>query len=228
MEQWIKDPRTLGADAVEQLPELISRYPYCATYRLLYLIALANVHSTRLKDEVRRHAPAIPDRLKLFKSINRGEYGWIALMHQLEQRRRQQPDANDFELIERFLDNIELGSAPDVQYSLEHMPDLQTEHDEQDELIDNFLQAEADGQLFVPNVESENLKEDDSDDHEKIKDRAFLSQSLAKVYVKQGKYEQALAIFLDLNLKFSKKNTYFADQIRYLEKVIELKKSNKN
>lgn len=228
MEQWIKDPRTLGADAVEQLPELISRYPYCATYRLLYLIALANVHSTRLKDEVRRHAPAIPDRLKLFKSINRGEYGWIALMHYLEQRRRQQPDANDFELIERFLDNIELGSAPDVQYSLEHMPDLQTEHDEQDELIDNFLQAEADGQLFVPNVESENLKDDDSDDHEKIKDRAFLSQSLAKVYVKQGKYEQALAIFLDLNLKFSKKNTYFADQIRYLEKVIELKKSNKN
>ena len=192
MEKWIKDPRTLGADAVEQLPELISRYPYCATYRLLYLIALANVHSTRLKDEVRRHAPAIPDRLKLFKSINRGEYGWIALMHQLEQRRRQQPDANDFEL------------------------------------IDNFLQAEADGQLFVPNVESENLKDDDSDDHEKIKDRAFLSQSLAKVYVKQGKYEQALAIFLDLNLKFSKKNTYFADQIRYLEKVIELKKSIKN
>ena len=214
MEKWIKDPRTLGADAVATLPDLIARYPYCATYRLLYLTALANVHSTRLKDEIRRHAPAIPDRLKLFKLINRGEYGWIALMHHLEQQRRQQPEARDFELIERFLDNIELGSAPDVQYSLD--------------LIDSFLQAEADGQLFVPNVESEKMQEDDFDEHEKIKDRAFLTESLAKVYVKQGKYEQALAIFLDLNLKFSKKNTYFADQIRYLEKVIELKKSNKN
>ena len=149
-------------------------------------------------------------------------------MHYLEQQRKQQPEARDFELIERFLDNIELGSAPDVQYSLEHMPDLQTDRDEQDDLIDNFLQAEADGQLFVPNVESEKMQEDDFDEHEKIKDRAFLTESLAKVYVKQGKYEQALAIFLDLNLKFSKKNTYFADQIRYLEKVIELKKSNKN
>ena len=90
MEKWIKDPRTLGADAVATLPDLIAQYPYCATYRLLYLTALANVHSTRLKDEIRRHAPAIPDRLKLFKLINRGEYGWIALMHHLEQQRRQQ------------------------------------------------------------------------------------------------------------------------------------------
>ena len=228
MEKWIKDPRTLGTDAVAQLPDLIAQYPYCATYRLLYLTALATVHSTRLKDEIRRHAPAIPDRLKLFKLINRGEYGWITLMHYLEQQRRQQPEARDFELIERFLDNIELGSSPDVQYSLEHMPDIQAERDEQDDLIDNFLQAEANGQLFVPNADSEKMPEDDFDEHEKIKDRAFLSESLAKVYVKQGKYEQALAIFLDLNLKFSKKNTYFADQIRYLETVIELKKSNKN
>lgn len=228
IEQWINNTASLGTDAVAQLPDLIEQYPYCATYRLLYLTALAKVHSTRLKDEIRKHAPAIPDRVQLFKFINKGEYGWVALMHYLEKRRKQQPEATDFDLIERFLDNIEFGSAPDVQYSLEHMPDLQTERDGQDDLIDNFLQAEADGQLFVPDAQSEILLDDEKNDLEKIKDRAFLTESLAKVYVKQGKYEQALAIFLDLNLKFSKKNTYFADQIRYLEKVIELTKSNKN
>ena len=228
IEQWINNIDSLGTEAVAQLPDMIEQYPYCATYRLLYLTALANVHSTRLNDEIRKHAPAIPDRVQLFKYINKGEYGWVALMHYLEKRRKQQPEANDFDLIERFLDNIEFGSAPDVQYSLEHMPDLQTERDEQDDLIDNFLQAEADGQLFVPDAQSEILPDDEENDLDKIKDRAFLTESLAKVYVKQGKYEQALAIFLDLNLKFSKKNTYFADQIRYLEKVIELTKSNKN
>ena len=225
--QWLRQPDTMGADALAELEAMVTEHPYCATYRLLYLVALANVHSVRLMDEVKRHAPALPDRLKLFKLINRGEYGWVSLMHHLEKQRRLQPEANDFGLIERFLTGAATGATADMQYSLEHMPDLRTSRDEQDDIIDNFLQAEAGGELFVPDSEPDVLPDTASEDLEKIKDRAFLSESLAKVYVKQGKFEQALAIFLDLNLKFSKKNTYFADQIRYLEKVIELTKSNK-
>ncbi len=225
IEQWMQHPETLGAEAVKALPEKIEKYPYCATYRLLYLVALANVHSTRLKEEIKHHAPSLPDRLKLFKLVNKGEYEWVALMQQLEEQRRQHPEANDFDLIEKYLDSMELGAGNDLQYSLEHMPDLQTERDEQDELIDNFLAAEAEGELFVPDATPTDLPEDDPNALEKIKDRAFLTESLAKVYVKQGKYEQALHIFSELNLKFSKKNSYFADQIRYLEKVIELTKS---
>lgn len=223
---WLTHPETLGAEAVATLPGLIEQYPYCATYRMLYLIALANVHSTRLADAIRQHAPALPDRFKLFQHINRGEYQWVSLMQQLRQQREQQPEGNDFALIDKFLDNLELGAGADVQYSLEDMPDLQTERDEQDDLIDNFLNAESEGQLFVPEAAPQQMQEDDPEALKKIKDRAFLTESLAKVYVKQHKYEQALAIFSELNLKFSKKNSYFADQIRYLEKVIALTKDN--
>lgn len=226
---WLTHPETLGAEAVATLPELIEQHPYCATYRMLYLVALANVHSTRLADAIRQHAPALPDRLRLFQLINRGEYQWVSLMQQLQQQRRQQPEGNDFSLIDKFLDNLELGAAPDIQYSLEDMPDLQTERDEQDDLIDNFLSAESEGQLFVPEATPQPLQEDDPEALKKIKDRAFLTESLAKVYVKQHKYEQALAIFSELNLKFSKKNSYFADQIRFLEKLVanNNRKSNK-
>jgi len=226
-ENWLLHPETMSHDAVAALPALIEQYPYCPTYRLLYLVALANVHSARLGDEIRRHAPALPDRLRLFQLINKGEYAWVALMKQLQQQRQQQPDTNDFTLIDRFLDDLELGAGVDVQYSLEEMPDLQTERDEQDDLIDNFLNAEAEGQLFVPEAAPQLLQEDDPEALRKIKDRAFLTESLAKVYVKQHKYEQALAIFSELNLKFSKKNSYFADQIRYLEKVIALTRDKK-
>lgn len=227
LEQWIKNPETMGSEAVAKLPELIELYPFCATYRLLYLVALANVHSTRLREEIRRHAPALPDRLQLFKLINKGEYEWVSLMQELEQQRSQHPEGNDFDLIDKFLDQLELGSSAEVQYNLEDMPDLQTERDEQDDLIDSFLAAESEGQLFVPEATPLELPDDDPKSLEKIKDRAFLTESLAKVYVKQHKYEQALSIFSELNLKFSKKNSYFADQIRYLEKVIELEKGQR-
>ena len=45
-----------------------------------------------------------------------------------------------------------------------------------------------------------------------------------KVYIKQKKYEQALTIIKRLSLNFPKKSIYFADQMRFLKKLIENEK----
>ena len=245
LEHWIKNPHDMGAEAVQQLPELIKKCPSCATYRLLYVVALANVHSTRLESELKRNAVAMPDRFRLFQLINHGEYEWVNLMQQLEQKHQQREEVNDFELIDKFLASIQNNGASEEGYSIDDLAQASnaplddegmdedgiarartTEDEEQDMLIDNFLQAEENGTLFVPQGEKTEMREDDPNLLEKIKDRAFLTESLAKVYVKQHKYEQALAIFSQLNLQYSKKNCYFADQIRYLEKVIAYTKSD--
>ena len=52
------------------------------------------------------------------------------------------------------------------------------------------------------------------------KDEGFLTESLAKIYIKQKKYAKALEIIKKLSLKYPEKNVYFADQIRFLEKII--------
>jgi len=46
------------------------------------------------------------------------------------------------------------------------------------------------------------------------------TETLAKIYIKQKRYEKAIEILGSLSLKYPEKNVYFADQIRYLEKVI--------
>ncbi len=48
----------------------------------------------------------------------------------------------------------------------------------------------------------------------------FFTESLAKIYIKQRRYEKALEIIKKLSLKYPEKNIYFADQIRFLEKLI--------
>jgi len=46
------------------------------------------------------------------------------------------------------------------------------------------------------------------------------TETLARIYLKQKRYDRALEIFKSLSLKYPEKNVYFADQIRFLEKLI--------
>ena len=55
----------------------------------------------------------------------------------------------------------------------------------------------------------------------------YFTETLAKIYIKQGNYSKALEIISQLNLNYPKKNAYFADQIRFLEKLIINNKINK-
>ena len=61
--------------------------------------------------------------------------------------------------------------------------------------------------------EEETMEEEEEDD-------SCFTETLAKIYVKQQRYSKALEIIKKLSLKYPKKNAYFADQIRFLEKLI--------
>ena len=58
-------------------------------------------------------------------------------------------------------------------------------------------------------------------------DDTFLTETLAQIYIKQKKYEEALTIIKRLSLNFPKKSIYFADQIRFLEYLIYNDKNKK-
>ena len=50
---------------------------------------------------------------------------------------------------------------------------------------------------------------------------SVFTESLAKIYIKQGQYAKAIRIFEKLNLKYPEKSAYFADQIASLQKKTE-------
>ena len=187
--------------------------------------------------QVQRAAISMPDRLKLCQLVSKGEFEWIEVLNEIEQKKKKEETdvlSDDFMLIEKYLDNIgetsdilpyDISSVSISDYELDDLDEADMlVGDEQDALIDSFIEAEQNGELFVP--KAQNLldldnAEDDAVSLKKIREKAFLSESLAKIYVKQHKYERALAIFSSLNLKYSKKYTYFADQIRYLETILK-------
>lgn len=96
------------------------------------------------------------------------------------------------------------------------------------DLIDNFLREEEENGPVsrLARVPKEEPSETDrpqkgpQDAHLKSLDDSYFTETLARIYVKQRRYEKALQIIKNLSLKYPEKNVYFADQIRFLEKLI--------
>ena len=114
--------------------------------------------------------------------------------------------------------------AYDYMSQLESMPDAYDATPLQhDDLLEKFLQADAAGeQLFSrPEFHPSNEAYDTHKhlDENEANDTLF-SESLAKIYIQQRRYAKALEIIRKLNLNNPEKNIYFADQIRFLEKLI--------
>lgn len=57
-----------------------------------------------------------------------------------------------------------------------------------------------------------------------VENEDFVTETLANIYAKQGKYDKAIKIFEQLMLNFPEKNTFFASRIRFLKEKMEYDK----
>ena len=87
-------------------------------------------------------------------------------------------------------------------------------------LIDSFINNEK-GKIVLnesPTLKPE-LPTDDPDTQNEV-EQGYFTETYARIYIKQGNYSKALEIIQQLSLDNPKKNVYFADQIRFLKKLI--------
>ena len=88
-------------------------------------------------------------------------------------------------------------------------------------LIDDFIYNEGGKIVLQEDTEYEpETVEESSAEEVEIEENGYFTETLARIYIKQGRYSKALEIIQRLNLVYPKKNRYFADQIRFLEKLI--------
>ncbi len=118
---------------------------------------------------------------------------------------------------------LETIPAYDYMSTVEAMPDdAETAPMQGDDLLTRFIEADESGkQMFsrterplptTPPPAQEELQEEENE--------TLFTESLAKIYIRQRRYAKALEIIRRLNLNNPEKNIYFADQIRFLEKLI--------
>lgn len=240
--ELIKHPEQLDRDTLYELRSILALYPYFQTARLLMLQNLYLLHDPSFDQELRRAAIYITDRRVLFQMIEAAHYRVHASQRTANKPKSQEDRENrTISLIDTFLDSIPkeddekngkskrkptpADAAVDyVAYLLES----ETEEDGSEDvpkligqdLIDTFINSDkgkivlSDTPQFTPQPEPEA-----TDGEEEDEDGVF-TETLARIYIKQGRYSKALEIIRRLSLQYPKKNAYFADQIRFLEKLI--------
>ena len=93
-----------------------------------------------------------------------------------------------------------------------------------EQLLDAFLSVEYSRPDFAPAADDGQDTIDgeaDEMESEQLED-SYFTETLARIYLKQRRYGKALEIIRSLYLNFPNKSIYFADQIRYLEKLVRI------
>lgn len=239
----------MDKETLYQLRSLVALYPYHQAARLLMLQNLYLLHDPSFDEELRRAAFYITDRRAVFNITEAPHYAIrpapTAPAARAGRPRQPQQQAGQQErkdrtisLIDSFIESIpaeepaeekKQGRRPTpadatvdyIGYLEENLqqsaaaPELKGQS-----LIDRFINSEGgriqlkDTPEYTPETPAEAAAQEEPSD-------GLLTETLAQIYIKQGRYSRALEIIRQLNLHHPNKNIYFADQIRFLEKLIE-------
>ncbi len=245
--ELIKHPEQLDRDTLYELRSTLALHPYYQTARLLLLQNLYLLHDPTFDEELRRAAIYITDRKTIFNLVEAAHYSLTSFSKTNSNRTEDTEGVNNanrtISLIDNFLESIPKEVEPDtdkpksrrqptaadatvdyVAYLLksetyskqaEEQPRMKGQN-----LIDEFIENDR-GKItlneipeFLPQINSVDEKK------ETASENGYFTETLARIYIKQHRYDKALEIIRQLSLNYPKKNAYFADQIRFLEKLI--------
>lgn len=206
----MRQPSLLNEGTLPELREMIDEYPYFAVARVLYLINLKNIDSYKFEAELAKHAIFIPDRKVLYKLIHgyssKEEFELIPLTDSISTTEESD------NLINFALELTSPFSLLDDEISV-----VEHETEKPIDLIDKFI-------LEYPNqperTRKSSLVPNSSGKQNNSIDDGLITETLAKIYVKQKLYTEAIKAYEKLSLKFPEKNSYFASQIEKIEILI--------
>lgn len=243
--QLVDNSKVPSDSEIAGLKNIVDEYPYFQIGIFTYLKSLFLYNNDEYKSELTRLAIFVNDRKALFYYILSEEYDQFFT----HTGKKEISEDKTSILLNAFFDTLDNNDDdPEFEYNLinsslastdyftylEIQPKENIQKEPEKEaiplkhqvIIDSFIErSKEDGGIKI-HIDKEGInapitaesKEVDTDDE--LSDDMFFTETLAKIYIKQRKYEKAYKIIKHLSLNYPKKNIYFADQLSFLEKLI--------
>jgi hypothetical protein len=221
----LKNSATLQQEETHALKNLIEKYPYFQSARCLYLKGLKSQDSFKYNNELKVTAAYTTDRTILFDFITGTAFTTpqqpVAQQHLEEQALIEAPAGKEtedktavhkplsFSTSEKhsFIEWLQLASAtPIVRAPVEKETPISKAS-----IIDRFIEKKA---KIKPGIKGKAIAVSVSKNEAS---NALMTETLAKVYLAQKKYENAIQAYKILSLKYPEKSGFFADQIKRIQ-----------
>ncbi|OKZ23713.1 MAG: hypothetical protein BHV77_07085 [Bacteroides sp. 43_108] len=234
IKELINDRTKLNADTLVELKAVVEEYPFFQTARLLYVANLYAVHDRSFGEELRKASVFLPDRRALFYMIE-GEHYVIETPENAVPAASEKGKDRTISLIDNFLSNQREENenkrakptladlTTDYAAFLVNQDDVVSDADEAPKLrgqslIDNFIEVTKGKQR----IEMPDLNDEDYNFSPAIspEDEEIYTEKMTDIYIKQGRYAEALGILKKICLNNPKKSAYFANQMKLLEVIL--------
>ncbi|NVJ89639.1 MAG: hypothetical protein HWD82_09410 [Flavobacteriaceae bacterium] len=214
------------------LKSIIDKYPFFQSARALYLKGLKNQDSFKYNRELKVTAAHTSDRTILFEYITSKKFKELKLVtFQVEQTTENESETKIKETVtnheivtEKIEKELEIGKPISFNaaenYSFNQWLQLSVKKpvvreekpiNKKEEIITQFIQNSP---KIIPIPKDKTV----TTNIPKLKqDSSLMTETLARVYLEQKKYENAIQAFKILSLKYPEKSGFFADQIKRVE-----------
>lgn len=221
----LKNPETLNSGHLQGIKSIVEKYPYFQSARAIYLKGLKNQDSYKYNNELKMTAAYTTDRAVLFDFITSEAFDTQKHIHSAiteKLRSEEKPE----ELVE---ENLELGKPLSfnknethsfnqwLQLSVKKPIDRQEVPEKKEidkaSIIDRFIKNNP---KITPAKKGVDI---DISITKNKEDSSLMTETLARVYLEQKKYDSAIKAYKILSLKYPEKSGFFADQIKRVENL---------
>jgi hypothetical protein len=217
--ELLKTRQNMNSESASYLTSIIDEYPYFQAARAISLKNLKNNDSFKYNSELKKTAAYTTDRTVLFDFITSAiftkEKAEAKEVHQqiIERASTEEPVAIEEELeIGKPISftQTETHSFNQWLQISTHKKIVRKENKRlhKTDIIDNFIKQNP----KISKVPKDSDKKEVSIIEKQ--DSYLMTETLAKVYLEQKKYENAMKAYEILSLKYPEKSGFFADQIK--------------
>ncbi len=230
--ELLKNPQKITPENTEVVKTIINEYPYFQAARAVYLKGLKNNESFKYNAELKTTAAYTTDRTVLFDFITSLEFAEESKLESKEvhqQITEKIISEKPIEIKEKLAIGKPLSFSKAETHSfnewlqLASQKKIERNSDQKNEIdknviIDNFIKQNPKISKVSKDAEKKEIV------LEEKQDSSLMTETLAKVYLEQNKYENAIKAYEILSLKYPEKSGFFADQIKRI-RILQNNKS---
>ena len=235
--QYLHYPELLDERSLLDMKKIIEEYPYFQSSYLLNVKNLSNQGNIDYDKELKKTAVWVSNRKRLFYLLDKKVLIPVSQMES-EEIKKALVDSNvtinfddlaeitSFDTEDKELkqlisgESIQISNYFDLTGEDDKINDFDikdlSKKDHQLKLIDDFIINKPKITPSKEEVVETNIKNEEEEP-------LMITDTLAKIYIKQEKYDKAILAYEKLSLKYPKKSTYFVSQIKEIKQLINKK-----